>query len=134
MVREANVYGVTVPGHEGRAGCAATRLHRQESRLSWKESVATHLRSKLPSYAVPVFVRLLDESVAMTTGNHKYIKGPLQREGVDPDLRGIHVKGGQGDRVFWLKPGSSSFTEFTSRDWLNLKKEKVGQESEGPKL
>ena len=77
-VIEATVYGVAVPGHDGRAGMAAlvvgeafsaTALHR-------------HLATRLPAYARPVFLRLLT-SIA-TTDTFKQRKAPLQREGFGP--------------------------------------------------
>jgi fatty-acyl-CoA synthase len=77
-VRHANVYGVAVPGIEGRVGMAAvvveddfdlTRLRR-------------YLESQLPAYARPLFLRISAE--AETTGTFKYSKTELVRQGYDP--------------------------------------------------
>ncbi len=77
-IEHANVYGVQVPGMDGRAGMAAITadegcdvagLHR------W-------LRERLPDYAVPVFLRLQRE--AETTGTFKYRKVDLVKDGFDP--------------------------------------------------
>jgi len=77
-VADASVYGVTVPGHDGRAGMVALvagegfdlqRLH-------------DHLRERLPAYAVPLFVRLLP-SLSLTE-TFKQKKQDLVRAGFDP--------------------------------------------------
>lgn len=99
---EANVYGVQIPNHDGRAGCAAVLLKDitnpdtpvPESVL---ESIATFSRNSLPKFAVPVFLRVVTEVMA-TTGNNKQQKHVLRAEGVEPD------KVGGGDRIFYLRP------------------------------
>lgn len=53
---EVNVYGVQVPGQEGRAGMAA--LMRQDVDV---DALAVHLKANLPSYAKPLFLRLSKE-------------------------------------------------------------------------
>jgi hypothetical protein len=76
----ANVYGVEVPGGDGRAGMAALVVGQPESfdtRAFYEHAVAS-----LPSYAVPVFVRL--QSEAEVTGTFKLRKIELQREGWNP--------------------------------------------------
>lgn len=72
-----------------------------------------YCRADLPKYAVPVFVRLIDEP--LTTGNHKQNKVPLKAEGVDPD------KASKGDKVLWI-PGSKgdTYVPFTKEDWEAL--------------
>ena len=77
-VAEANVYGVRVPGHEGRAGMAAlvTRPGFDPSRI------ASRLSTKLPDYARPIFLRLLPQMAI--TGTFKLRKVELAAEGFDP--------------------------------------------------
>lgn len=73
----------------------------------------SHCRAALPKYAVPIFVRLVDEP--LTTGNHKQNKVPLKAEGVDPD------KVSNGDQVLWVKDGKgSTYVPFTREDWKSL--------------
>ncbi len=74
------VYGVTVPGAEGRAGMAALTLtpgHALDGR-----ALAAGLSRALPPYAVPVFLRVRQEHDTTTT--FKAVKGALIREGFDP--------------------------------------------------
>lgn len=122
-VLEANVYGVLVPGTEGRAGCAAINIaHQQLDTFNWA-SLAEFLRSKLPSYAVPIFVRVVAREIgAMGNHNNKQIKGPLRQEGINPSLKGTKVEGGNEDRLFWYTPSGQTYTEFTDEDWSNINK------------
>ena len=81
-VETANVYGVEVPGHEGRAGMAALVLKGgREAPFDAQEFYELAV-SKLPSYAVPVFLRLQSESDV--TGTFKLRKVALRSEGYDP--------------------------------------------------
>ncbi len=79
-VEVANVYGVEVPGGDGRAGMAALVLADPKS--FDPRAFYAHVVSSLPSYAVPVFLRLQLE--AEVTGTFKLRKVELQREGWDP--------------------------------------------------
>lgn len=120
LVHEANVYGVKVPGHEGRAGCAALHLHDSalikgdddiEARPEILESLATLASNTLPKHAVPVFLRLVKEP--LTTGNNKQLKSGLRKEGVD--LKSIAANG-SNDRMYWLKPGANTYVDFRQED------------------
>jgi acyl-CoA synthetase (AMP-forming)/AMP-acid ligase II len=78
-VEQAVVYGVQVPGTDGRAGMAS---------LTWKEGafdgagLASLLREVLPAYAVPLFIRLRPEQEV--TGTFKFRKVEVKAEGFDP--------------------------------------------------
>jgi fatty-acyl-CoA synthase len=78
-VEQAVVYGVTVPGQEGRAGMAALTLRTPALDTA---GLAAFLRESLPPYAVPCFLRLQREP--QTTSTFKYRKVELKREGFDP--------------------------------------------------
>jgi len=77
-VQEAVVYGVEVPGYDGRAGMAAIS---PDGELSL-DRLLEKLEAQLPAYARPVFVRLQDQAV--TTGTFKYQKSQLKSDGFDP--------------------------------------------------
>ncbi|WEW61464.1 hypothetical protein PRK78_006954 [Emydomyces testavorans] len=114
-VLEANVYGVLVPNHEGRAGCAALLIDPAErARFNWV-GLVRHAREKLPRYAVPVFIRVVE--VSEHGHNNKQIKVPLREEGVDPAKKGTKVKNGKLDQFLWIKPGDDTYREFTAKDW-----------------
>ena len=118
---EAIVYGVEVPWHEGRAGCAAlTIASERRENFDWR-GLATHARKQLPGYAVPVFVRVLDGEVGRAAShNNKQDKVALRAEGVDPSKKGSKAAGGEEDKIYWLSPKSDKYVRFEDRDWRNL--------------
>jgi len=79
-VQEANVYGVNVPGVEGRAGMAALVLRDGEPLDV--DALREHVTRGLPPFARPVFLRVLRE--LNTTSTFKLKKGDLQTQGFDP--------------------------------------------------
>jgi fatty-acyl-CoA synthase len=77
-VVEANVYGVAVKGHDGRAGMAALVV-----RVGFDAAMlAATLADRLPAYARPLFLRLMPE--IGITGTFKHRKIDLVEEGFDP--------------------------------------------------
>jgi fatty-acyl-CoA synthase len=77
-VRHANVYGVAIPGVEGRAGMAAIVSDDALDLPAFR----AHLASRLPSYARPMFLRMLKN--VEVTGTFKYSKTDIARQGYDP--------------------------------------------------
>ena len=77
-VRDAAVYGVAVPGSDGRAGMAALVVGPEFDLAAFRAGLA----GQLPAYARPVFVRLLSQ--LEITGTFKLRKQELMREGFDP--------------------------------------------------
>ncbi|KAK3114506.1 hypothetical protein LTR53_007110 [Teratosphaeriaceae sp. CCFEE 6253] len=118
-VAEANVYGVTVPGHEGRAGCAALHLEATPDE-AYLSSLLQYSKTNLPRYAVPVFLRIVKSSSHIH--NHKQNKVPLRQEGVDPEKMGVHEVNGADDVIMWQKPGSETYVHFQREDWDALSK------------
>lgn len=114
-IGEAIVYGTLVPRHDGRAGCVALRLADGTSpeNFDWK-ALLEYARSKLPRYAVPIFIRLATTS--SNTDNQKQNKAPLREEGIALDKYGTKVVGGEKDAVLWTKPGANAYVPFTSED------------------
>lgn len=78
-VMHANVYGVAVPGTEGRVGMAAAVADRPLDLDCFRK----HLAGCLPAYARPAFLRIRSE--VDLTGTFKYSKTELVRQGYDPD-------------------------------------------------
>lgn len=75
-----NIYGVRVPGHEGRAGMAALVMQAGaefDARAFYELTSA-----RLPHYAVPLFVRISIQADLTTT--FKLRKVDLQKQGYDP--------------------------------------------------
>ncbi|KAF2237747.1 acetyl-CoA synthetase-like protein, partial [Viridothelium virens] len=116
-VVEANVYGVLVPGHDGRAGCAAIFIDPQARQGFDFNDLLKHAQTVLPRYAVPVFLRIVEEMTPIH--NNKQNKVPLRKEGVDPDaiIQGV---AGQNDTLLWCPPPGSSYIPFGQKDWEGL--------------
>lgn len=96
-VELSNVYGVEVPGADGRAGMAAIRL--MEGKDLDIAAFADYVRKELPPFACPVFVRIQGD--IDVTGTFKMVKGELRSEGYDIDRI--------TDPVYVMKPGSTSY-------------------------
>jgi acyl-CoA synthetase (AMP-forming)/AMP-acid ligase II len=110
-VLEANVYGVSLPHHEGRAGCAAILLKTLPGVVDIPpeilESLALHAIANLPRFAVPLFLRA--SAHFARTGNNKQQKHVLRTEGVDPS------KVPASDRLYWLQ--RNKYVPFGQEDW-----------------
>jgi fatty-acyl-CoA synthase len=79
-VREANVYGVEVPGADGRAGMAALVVGEDFD----LDAFYAEIDGQLPAYARPLFLRLGTE--IEITGTFKHRKVEAMKEGFDPAL------------------------------------------------
>jgi fatty-acyl-CoA synthase len=90
-VKEVIAYGVPIPGHDGKAGMVALVI---DGRFAARP-FADWVDEELPSYARPVFIRLIKS--ADTTGTFKYKKTDLVSDGFDPDkVDGpLYVRGGK---------------------------------------
>lgn len=137
LLAESNVYGVAVPGKDGRAGMAAVVLSPEAmakagasataprmgvvaaSREADAEAAAkamdaagllSSLRTALPPYAVPVFLRVLP---AMdTTGTFKHQKVRLRKEGADPTAC--------PDPLLVLDAASKTYVPLTAARWAEV--------------
>ena len=78
-VREANVYGVAVPGYEGRAGMAALVVDGAPD--FDLPGLRAHIATHLPTYARPVFLRFRRDLEMTSTFKQK--KTELVAEGFD---------------------------------------------------
>ncbi len=99
-ILEANVYGVEIPGQEGRAGMAAIVTDDGFD----PEALYAHLERELPSYARPVFLRIGKEME--TTGTFKHRKVELVKEGFDPEK--------VSDAVLVADPAAKSYVPLSA--------------------
>ena len=77
-VLDATVYGVSIPGADGRAGMAALEVANDFDLAALRR----HIDASLPAYARPVFLRIRTE--LQTTATFKHKKDELARAGYDP--------------------------------------------------
>lgn len=110
-LKDAAVYGVEVPGAEGKAGMAA--IYDPENSLNIKE-LSEGLKKSLPSYARPLFVRVLSE--LPMTGTFKLKKKDLQRDGFD--IKKIT------DPIYFLD-NSGVYVKLTEEIYNNIHQGKV---------
>ncbi|ERE69912.1 very long-chain acyl-CoA synthetase [Cricetulus griseus] len=82
FVEEVNVYGVPVPGHEGRIGMASIKM-KENSEFNGKK-LFQHISEYLPNYARPRFLRIQD--TIEITGTFKHRKVTLMEEGFNPTV------------------------------------------------
>lgn len=117
-VREANVYGVELPHHDGRAGCVAIAFDKQPDKTVFR-SLAGHVKSSLPRYAQPLFLRVLKEvgGAAQTTGTMKQQKHLLRLAGVKPNNKKIDGE------LYWLK--GDTYVPFQDNEWRELEAGRV---------
>ncbi|KAM3455260.1 hypothetical protein MY3296_002448 [Beauveria thailandica] len=109
-VREANVYGIELPHHDGRAGCVTACFDAPVPDGDTLRGLAAHLRAALPPYAVPLFLRVVPELGADTTGTNKQQKYNLRKLGVKP----AKEDGQGGVAMFWLK--GDTYVPFRDED------------------
>ena len=77
-IKQANVYGVSIPGADGKAGMAALVPDGDLNLAAFR----AELIRRLPMYACPLFLRIRNQMDLTTT--FKYTKAELVREGYDP--------------------------------------------------
>jgi fatty-acyl-CoA synthase len=94
-VRHANVYGVAIPGTEGRGGMAALVADKELDLCAFRK----HLTAWLPAYARPLFIRF--QADVAITGTFKYSKTEVVRQGYDPDAT--------PDVIYFDNPESAAF-------------------------
>jgi fatty-acyl-CoA synthase len=98
-IREANVYGVTVPGVDGRAGMASLVVDGDFN----LETLPARLKLRLAPYARPIFLRLAPQ--IDVTGTFKQRKVDLVREGFDPSAI--------ADPLYFLDTDSGKYERLT---------------------
>jgi fatty-acyl-CoA synthase len=97
-IHEANVYGVEVPGREGRAGMAAIVCDQDLNLADLRSYVAAHL----PDYARPLFLRIGGE--IDVTATFKQRKISLVKDGFDP----AHIQ----DALFFDDPRTHAYVRL----------------------
>jgi fatty-acyl-CoA synthase len=97
-LEDANVYGVTVVGRDGRAGMAAIVCHGDCDLTA----LHAHLARNLPDYARPLFLRIRGK--LDVTGTFKQTKIDLVREGFNPTAT--------RDPIYFNDPQSHAFVRL----------------------
>ena len=98
---EVVVYGVEIPGQEGRAGMAAIKLET-EFGINMQD-LSQKIKNDLPSYAKPLFLRLLPQ--LEHTGTFKAIKSTLVNDG-------FNIKKTE-DKIYYFDPIEQNYKKLT---------------------
>ncbi|XP_033480303.2 long-chain fatty acid transport protein 1-like [Epinephelus lanceolatus] len=106
------VYGVSVPGVEGKAGMAAIAHTEGQFDL---EAFLIAVQKALPSYARPMFLRLMPS--VDTTGTFKIQKTRLQREGYQPQ--------DSDDEIYFLNSRAGRYEAVTDELYNAIMEGKV---------
>jgi fatty-acyl-CoA synthase len=107
-ILEANVYGVAVPGRDGRAGMAAVVAKENLNLTTLRE----HLTQRLPEYARPVFLRIRDDNDVTTTFKQK--KVDLVKEGFDPARTGDPIYFNDPQRKAFVRLDAALYDDITA--------------------
>ncbi len=112
QIEQSVVYGVEVPHADGRAGMAAITplCPPQDFDLT---GLLRHLRSQLPAYAVPLFLRLREAQEI--TGTFKHRKVDLKQEGFDPQRCAEPVFGLLDGRAY-VEMDSARYAQISDGD------------------
>ncbi|KAM3823817.1 long-chain fatty acid transport protein 2-like [Vipera latastei] len=112
FIQEVNVYGVPVPGHEGKIGMAAIRL-KEGGSFDGKQ-LYEHTKNYLPNYAIPHFIRIRE--ALETTGTFKQCKNQLVKEEFDP----VTIT----EPLFFLDNSEKSFVPLTLQIYHSITEKK----------
>ncbi len=115
QVAFCNVYGVEVPGTDGRAGMAALVLQEGVAGFD-AENFSAHINQELPAYARPVFLRVMTQ--LDTTGTFKMVKSELRNQGFD--LSRIT------DPVYVMLPGTDGYQLLTPESAASVRDGEAG--------
>ena len=111
QVSLSSVYGVKLPGGDGRAGMIAVIPDCRPEEFDLK-ALGRHFQRSLPAYAVPKFLRL--NADLEYTSTHKIKKVALKKEGFHPDSI--------TDALFVLLPGDTKYQPLTREIYQNILK------------
>jgi len=114
-VLSSAVYGVAIPGTEGKAGMATIVPGCNYDAFDMI-AFSAYLREELPSFAIPVFLRFCPGFEM--TDTHKIKKTVLKKEGfsmVSPE-----------EKIFILLPGEETYRELNNATLKNLELGKIG--------
>eukprot|EP01061_Rhynchopus_euleeides_P028582 TRINITY_DN465_c0_g1_i1.p1 TRINITY_DN465_c0_g1~~TRINITY_DN465_c0_g1_i1.p1 ORF type:complete len:670 (+),score=303.30 TRINITY_DN465_c0_g1_i1:71-2011(+) len=105
---EASVYGVQIPGKDGRGCMVALRM--EDGVQLDAEKFATYCSANLPSYSVPLFIRFL--TGMDTTGTFKHMKVEYKKQGFNPEA----VK----DVMWFFHPVDKTYLPLTQAAYQEL--------------
>ena len=101
------VFGVEIPGTEGKAGMAIIKGTPESTRIT---GLAKELVPVLPGYAIPVFVRLVTET--KLTGTFKFQKSDYKKDGYSVDS--------VTDPLYFLDPKEKAYVPLDQKRYQQI--------------
>ncbi len=111
QVEHTSVYGVEIPGTEGRAGMASIITAKSCENFDF-DGLLSVLTRNLPQYAIPKFIRFLCE--LSTTSTFKIQKSAMKQEGFDIEKI--------DDHVYILLPGTEKYVPLSKLIYEDIEK------------
>ena len=112
-VDHSSVFGVQIPGTEGRAGMTSIYSNRKPDEFDFNGFLKV-LNGNLPKYAIPHFIRFLSE--LSTTATHKIPKSNMKKIGFDIT--------NTDDPMYVLLPKSLEYIPLTEKIYSDIINEK----------
>lgn len=109
-IAEAVVYGIGLPGLEGRVGMAALRL--QDGTALDTNALSAALRAHLPSAARPRFLRLVRR--VPRTASFKAMRGELRDRGADPRRTRQELYGWDEEQGEWVALTAAAYRRIVA--------------------
>ncbi|XP_062606097.1 long-chain fatty acid transport protein 2-like [Saccostrea cucullata] len=107
FIQDANVYGVEIPGNDGRAGMAGILLKENvEFHTDLLPKIYHHCEENLPHYAQPLFLRFIKEMPLTTT--HKQRKVEYVKEAYNPAV--------VTDPLFRISPETKTYVPLNTEN------------------
>ncbi|XP_060085162.1 long-chain fatty acid transport protein 2-like [Ylistrum balloti] len=111
FVQDVNVYGVRIPGTEGRAGMAAISMKdNKDVTPHMLQLLYQRSQKDLPYYARPIFVRFQKSFIVTETMKHRKLE--LVEEGFDINK----VK----DPLYYMDNASKTYSPLTPTTWKSV--------------
>jgi len=114
QVSLSTVYGIQIPGTDGRAPMAAFVADVDAEKFDFK-GLIEYLINNLPPYGVPIFLRL--KTKLATTSTHKLQKTVLKKEGINLELI--------DDALFIKLQHESNYKPFTKEIYIDIQNGKI---------
>jgi fatty-acyl-CoA synthase len=110
-IKDANIYGVQVPGADGRAGMAALVVDGNFDMDGLTKRLADHLAA----YARPIFLRLQPQ--IDVTGTFKQRKVDLVKDGFNPSTI--------ADPLYWFDPATQRYERLDAARYADISEDRV---------
>jgi len=114
QVELSSVYGVHIPGTDGRAGMASITIKKDIKEFDL-DGLSGVLVENLPPYAIPIFLRI--KSALSVTSTFKLVKSILKKE--------EYNIGTIADAMYVMMPRESIYTSLTKEIYENIQNKKI---------